>query len=259
MSWYRTELNEIEFYQNSALNDTVILQAVTTRNAGNMALHTGDDLPAVLQRREAFLSRLGLSLDDLVCADQVHGCRIQVVEREHAGAGARDPRAAIPATDGLITREPGLILAIFSADCFPIFLYDPKTPAAGLVHAGWRGTLAGIGRSAVTAMVRAFGTDPRDCRAVLGPAICDQCFKVGPEVAEAFSADHAGAVWSEDGQYRIDLAEVNAGFLEEAGIDRQCIERTDLCTVCHSDCFFSFRAEPGTGGRLMSIITLKPR
>ncbi|TCL69941.1 hypothetical protein EDC14_101163 [Hydrogenispora ethanolica] len=258
MSWQRDELNGIEFYRNSELNGVGLIQAVTTRRAGNMALHTGDDPRAVLRRRSAFLEGFGFSLDDLVCADQVHGSRVHVVERAQAGAGARETHTAISATDGLVTREPGLLLAIFSADCYPVFLYDPKTPAVGLVHAGWRGTLAGIARNAVIAMERAFGTVPGDCRAVLGPAICDRCFIVGSEVADTFAMEHADAVRAENGQYRVDLAEVNSRFLEEAGIDRQRIERPEFCTVCHSDRFFSFRAESGSGGRLMSVIGLKP-
>ena len=257
MTWQTVEHNGMNYYQCPELNNSQVVQACSDRSFGNMALHTGDNQVEVVRRRELFLKGLGLTLDDLVAATQIHGTRIAVVNRSMAGYGARNPATALPDTDGLVTRERGLVLSIFTADCYPIFLYDRQTPAVGLVHAGWRGTINRIVERAVSTMTNQFGTDPRHLQVVFGPAICGECFRVHQEVASQFEQVYPETVHDDQLGYRVDLAEFNCRLLEDCGISRDRIINSNLCTVCTAGRFFSYRAEAGTTGRLMGIIALK--
>ncbi len=259
MSWQQTVHHQRAIYQCSEFNGPGLIQAISTAGYGNMALHTGSDPEEIIGNRQLFMADLGLSLERLVTAVQVHGIRVEAVGSAMAGSGARTMATAIPATDALITAEAGPMLAIFSADCLPIFLYDPETPAVGIVHAGWRGTLAGIAVSTVEAMARRFGTRPEELWVTSGPAICGRCFNVSREVAMEFAAIQPEAVSGDETQFRVDLAEFNFFLLERAGVQRRRMIRSEFCTVCQQDRFFSYRAQMGTGNRLMGIIGLKNR
>lgn len=131
MGWVETNLSGISFHQCQELNDHQVIQGFSARDSGNMALHIGDDLNKVIARRKSWLKALGLSLEQLVAGVQVHGTRVASIEETAAGSGAFSLNGAIPETDALITKKPGIILATFTADCIPIFIYDPAMPAIG--------------------------------------------------------------------------------------------------------------------------------
>lgn len=256
--WFRQELQGFVFYRCREFNNDRLIQAVSTRGCGNLALHTGDRPEQVAVRRIDVLGVLGLHIDRLVTAVQTHGTGIRVVDNTAAGAGALDYRTALADTDGLITAAPGLVLAIFTADCLPVFIYDPKTRAIGLVHAGWRGTLHEIVPKALKEMNRAFGSVAADCWVALGPGICSRCFQVSPDLASQFAArrpqsvscDKAGA------DFRVDLAHYNQWLLEKAGVRPERIIPSGLCTICEAGDFYSYRAEHGTNGRIISLLAL---
>ncbi len=258
MSWRQNFRNGLEIMECAEFNTDRVIQAVSTVAASNMALHTGDDRETVVERRSAFLTACQLPLERLVTALQVHGTAVQAVASRHAGAGAFSVDDAIPDTDALVTNETGLILAIFTADCYPVFIYDPVTPAVGLAHAGWRGTIGGIAVKTLTTMSAHYGTRPEDCLVTFGPAICGHCFHVGPEVAVQF-AGYADALRAEQSGAYIDLAEANRLMLTAAGVRPNRIIKSGHCTVCQADRFFSYRRQRGTIGRLMSIIALKSK
>lgn len=260
MGWQINQINGKHYYQCRELNGTGIFQAVTTKDYGNMALHTGDDPKMVLQRRNLFLDDCQLNIADLVAARQSHGTRIQVVEIKDRGRGSISPENLIPDTDGLVTRERGLVLSIFTADCLPIFIYDPMTPAVGIVHAGWRGTIAGIAGKAIETMVSVFQTNPVSCIAAIGPGICGKCFQVKPDLADNFNKVYPQSVMEVGMEYYIDLAEFNAYVLENCGVQRNSIIKSNLCTCCQPDQnqpeeWYSYR-KTATTGRMMGIITL---
>src|SRR5262249_9448876 len=160
----------------------------------------------------------------------------------------------------IVTDRPGLPLSMRFADCVPVLLYDPVHPAIGLVHAGWRGTMSDVVGAAVQKMSDTFGTRPADIQAGIGPSIGPECYQVGAEVVEATCAafgDSDGLVHhAADGSAYLDLWEANRRALERAGI-RQ-IEISGLCTACHTDEFFSHRAEHGRTGRFGAVIALEP-
>jgi YfiH family protein len=146
------------------------------------------------------------------------------------------------------------------ADCQPILLYDPSTHALGMIHAGWRGVAQAIARRAVEKMQEAYGSRPQDLIAGLGPAIGPCCYHVGQNVASAMSyalPDWHQAVVQEEDSWRLDLSAANAQHLGAAGV--RTIEQAQLCTSCHSDTFFSHRADRGRTGRFAVVAFLQPR
>jgi YfiH family protein len=257
MNWLGETSAGLKKYQVVALNDATVIQAVSTRDYGNMALHTGD-LPAkVIENRERFLASMGLNLESLVAGEQIHSTLVQVVNRHHMGLGAWSLQTALPGTDALITQERGVILSIFTADCLPIFIYDMQTPAIAIVHAGWRGTIAQIAKLAIYKMVSEFKTDPGNCWVAIGPAICANCFKVSAELAKQFLAVNPQVVTQMESGYQVDLGAFNVQLFREVGVKPEQIFGADLCTGCHNEDFFSHRIEGGTMGRMMGIIALQ--
>ncbi len=186
---------------------------------------------------------------------QVHGAR---VVRLH---GADDPSAiAAVQADGLCTDEPGAGVSVHVADCTPILLACPRTGACAALHAGWRGTVAGIARAGVEALVEQFGSRPYDLRVALGPCIGACCFEVGPEVVAAFLAadPHArenGCIVSGAAKEHIDLRRVQRLQLESAGVPADAIDTSRECTVCDCDRrFFSFRKAGRATGQMVGFI-----
>jgi hypothetical protein len=146
--------------------------------------------------------------------------------------------------DALLEDTPGAVVAVRTADCIPILLADARHRAVAAVHAGWRGTVAGIAGRAVEAMRQRFGTRPEDLHAAIGPGIGKCCYEVGPEVAAHFGAA---------GRSHIDLAEANRSQLAAAGVASARVYVAGLCTMCHSDEFHSFRRDREAAGRMYSF------
>jgi YfiH family protein len=151
--------------------------------------------------------------------------------------------------DALIVRQPGLAASIRTADCFPVLLADPSTRSAAAIHAGWRGTDAGIVGSALAAMREAFGTNPKDVLAAIGPGIGPCCYEVGLDVAQKFGMAAAG---------RLDLAAENRRQLLAAGIPSGQIDQVGGCTFCNAAQFFSWRRDHDRAGRMISFIRVLP-
>ena len=258
MSWNATTINGQTIFRCQELNTPAVIQAVSTKSSGNMALHTVDQPEAVIVNRQQFLSSLGLTVDNLVAAIQVHGTEVKEVSRRSRGCGARFLTSAIADTDALITRDKDVVLSIFTADCLPIFIFDPLTPAVGVVHAGWRGSIKGIAAIALDKMARQFQTDPGQCWVALGPAIGACCFQVNAELAEGFAKIFPEVVTGDQQNgYHVDLNLFNALLMQKNGVQPERIIYSGVCTATRSDIFYSYRAEQGTGGRLMGIIGLR--
>ena len=256
--------------QFSSFPEAVAVHAVSTRFGGvsegayaslNLALHVGDDSTRVVENRRRFCRALGLAPGAICTAEQVHGERIARVTRAEAGRGSQIYAEALPATDTLMTNEPGVPLMLFFADCTPILLLDPVHRAAALAHGGWKGTVRSIAAKTVAAMQAAYGTRPEDCLAAIGPAIGPCCYEVGPEVAAQFRTAFpafAGEILAErEGHIHLDLWQANRRQLESAGLLPEHIEAAETCTACNSDVFFSYRADQGTTGRIAAVIALK--
>jgi len=236
-----------------ALNSVNSIQhAVTTRQGGlgarNSGIKSPDDWNAVAH---AF----GIIPDRLVTVNQVHGEAIVTVDDQNY-TNLRTAQA-----DGLITKVRGIAIGIETADCVPILLIDPVTPAIGAVHAGWRSTVQKIVQKAIKKMQDEFGTDPSRMIAAIGPAICGKCYEVdepvmGP-VRQNFPFWNKVAQSRGKGKWGLDLVELNRRELLLAGLAEKNVHSLGMCTSCRKDLFYSFRVE-GRTGRMLSAVMLKP-
>lgn len=226
-----------------------VVHGITTRLGGvsvppyhslNLGLSVGDDPAAVIENRERAARAVGVDGLPTVRPQQAHGCRVSVLS---SGAPAEPPTA-----DALVTGRRGLALAMTYADCLPILLVDESVPVLGLVHAGWRGSVAGVTVEAWKAM-SAQGARPANSVAYLGPAIGPCCYQVGEDVVEQvlpLGTVGEQSLEERDGGTYLDLPGLNARLLEQLGVE---VVRGDTCTACHRDLFFSHRGDGGHTGR----------
>jgi YfiH family protein len=255
-------------------------------NALNLGFTKDDSRAAVERNRATFLRQLGAGRErgrgdgshlwPLVTLRQIHSDIIRFVDSH--------PESQL-AGDGLITATPGLLLGIQTADCLPIILVDPKRRAVGVFHAGWRGTVKRIVEKGVGEMRRRFGSRPRDLKAAIGPGIQSCCYEVGAEVREKFESQFAYAERlfrevEESDPVRekypmlfltsrapghtvlpkkifLDLGEAIRQQLLAGGVPAKSIEASLLCTSCHTDLLFSYRAEKGKTGRMMGVVGIE--
>jgi len=255
--------------------------AVTARSGGvstgpyatlNLSLSVGDDPGCVRENRRRLATAFGADLGDFVFARQVHGAGVRVVADADRGNGAFSVDDAVSSSggagdadgvDALVTTSPGVVLAILTADCVPIVLHDPVAGVLACVHAGWRGTVAGVTAAALAAMQR-LGARPSDVTAGIGPAIGADRYQVGPDVHEAvtqtFGPAAAGFIRpdpSAPGRWLLDLWAANRHALRQAGVPGPRIHTTDIPTGPDPGHFFSDRtARPC--GRLALVARLRP-
>ncbi|MBI5197971.1 MAG: peptidoglycan editing factor PgeF [Nitrospirae bacterium] len=197
-----------------------------------------------------------------VSVRQVHGNT--VFEADFPGGSWSDfiRAAAESSADALITDRRGVGLAVVTADCVPVLLYDPVRRIIGAVHAGWRGTVEGVLSKTVAKMVEKFQSDPVDIRAGLGPAIGPCCYEVGPEVVRRLKESPweqwESCLHPRDGDKGVlDLIALNRLQLLHGGIISGNIHRSDLCTACRPDLFYSYRRDGIGTGRMVSGIILQ--
>ena len=244
-----------------------VVACVSTRLGGvstapyascNLSYATGDRPDAVVENRSRVCRALGFDLDDLVVANQVHGGAAVVVDARHRGRGARPDDPAVADADALVTATPGVLLGVLLADCVPVVLLDPRRHVVAVAHAGWRGTVAHVVTTTVRTMVDAFGCDPADLRAGVGPSIGPASYEVDDdvvdEVGRAFpSADDL--VRRVDDRTTFDLWRANTRDLLDAGVSPRHIECHGTDTYTATDRFFSHRAGAPTG-RFMAFAAL---
>jgi polyphenol oxidase len=251
--------------------------AVTTRSGGvsagpyatlNLSFSVGDDPGCVLENRRRLAAAFGADPGDFVFARQVHGAGVSIVADADRGSGALCVDDAIGSVgeaggaDALVTASPGVVLAILTADCVPIVLHDPMAGVLACVHAGWRGTVAGVTAAAI-AVMRGLGARPSGVIAGIGPAIGADRYQVGPDVHEAVSRSFGPAAPgfirpdpSTPGRWLLDLPSANRHALREAGVPGPQIHTTGLVTGPVPGHFFSDRtARPC--GRLALVARLR--
>ncbi|HHU81600.1 MAG TPA: peptidoglycan editing factor PgeF [Firmicutes bacterium] len=241
-----------------------LAQGFSTRTGGcstgpyttlNLGPATGDLPSRVVANRERFFSFFGLTPEKVRGVKQVHGREIFVVREK----GPARTGAGLPAADGLVTALPGVAVATVHADCVPVIIVDPVHRVVAAVHAGWRGTLAGIVFSALKVMGVEYKTDPGECWAAIGPAIGKCCYRVPQERINLFYnqwPDLSGLTPPVD---RLDLAGISRDLLRKAGLAGDNIDLAGICTSCRQEEFFSYRRDRGETGRMLSLAVLKER
>lgn len=215
----------------------------------NVNPYCGDDPADVAENLRLLADGLSVSPRDIVFPHQTHGTEVAIVD-----GPVTDSR--LEGVDGVCTAVPGLCVAVSTADCIPILLYDPVCRAVAAIHAGWRGTVAGIAVRAVERMASGMSVSPGNLRAVIGPGIGLEAFEVGDEVYDAFSS--AGfpmdCIARRMGKWHINLPEANAWLLRRCGVQDICM--SGICTYSHHEEFFSARRLGVRSGRILSGIML---
>ena len=213
---------------------------------------------------EPLFAEMGLAGTFKVWPRQVHGTNIEVIKASDLQRlKEADPEGIVlPDTDGIMTDAKGVLLTSVHADCLPVYLYDAKNGVIGLVHAGWRGTVAGIVPQAIRRMVAVLGAGRDHLKVYIGPGISKCCFEVGPEVASQFLLEWGSSfsepVTSEFGEekYMLDLKDAVRQQVIDCGIPEENIETSPHCTCCEPELFCSYRREGGTYMRMGAGIVM---
>ncbi|HEY3086327.1 MAG TPA: polyphenol oxidase family protein [Candidatus Dormibacteraeota bacterium] len=216
-----------------------LVHGFSTMAVGSVGLKHAPDPAPVLAARRAFLHSLDLDGAELTTIGAVHG----------ADVARADAPGAVDDVDALVTDRRSMTLFATFADCYPIVLWDPEKRVAGLVHAGWRGTAAGVAGAAAAFMRDEYGC--QFIRAGIGPGICGRCYEVGDEVAAKFDARFVGP--SSGGRWVLDLAAANTAQLKAAGV--KAVYDIGMCTK-ESYLFPSHRRHPD-GKRFGAIVALR--
>lgn len=214
----------------------------------NLSYRTGDAAENVRANRRRVASLMGVDAKDFVYLEQVHGVAVKRAAVRDDDDMSPDPGDAYAATDGVYTTEPGLVLAVLTADCVPLALYLPSAGMVAMLHAGWRGTIGDIAGRALRTIAAETGCGVSDARAVMGPAIGRCCYEVDEGRARLFVERYGGesGVVTEGDGYHLDLFKANMINLREAGLDEANVERSGGCTCCERR-YYSFRRDGETG------------
>lgn len=227
----------------------------------NLSYTRGDEKDCVDENYRRMAMVLHQDPGDFICTDQTHTTNVIRVGKEERGYGVTRPKPYTD-VDGLITNEPGVVLSTFYADCVPLYFVDPVHKAIGLSHSGWRGTVGRMGKKTLEAMKEAFGTNPGDVYAAIGPSICQDCYEISEDVAWHFYEEFRGheneiLMDKGNGKYQLDLWKTNEIVLTEAGITPEHLAVTNICTCCNHKLLFSHRASHGQRGNLGAFLCLK--
>ena len=241
----------------------------TTRHGGyskgnyaelNINRFCGDDEACIRKNREALCTLLGISDDRLLMPHQVHLTKVARIDETLLSLSEEQRREALEGYDALMTNLEGVCIGVSTADCIPILLYDKAHHAVCAIHAGWRGTVARIAEKAIAEMEAAYGTQPLQLVAQIGPGIHQDSFEVGDEVYEAFA--QAGfdmtTISCHQKKWHIDLPECNRQQLLTSGVSSASIAVSPVCTYVESSRFFSARHLGINSGRIFTGVIIHP-
>jgi len=247
--------DQITFLHSETLDHIPgLVHAFSTRRAerNDFSLGPADSPnPMIQMNRARFLAAIGAPGWPIIKLKQIHSGIVVDVDDTSAASEA-------VAGDAALTALRGVVLAVQTADCVPVLVADIESRAVAAIHAGWRGTAAGIVKIAVTRIIEKFHIAPKTLHAVIGPHIGVCCYEVGEDVVQAMpdtSAVETGEEWSKP---HVNLAAANRRQLIDAGIPETQIETSSLCTKCREDLFHSYRRDGKRMGHLLSIIGLTP-
>jgi polyphenol oxidase len=225
--------------------------AVQGRNDFTLSLSSSPDKDFVKNNRSMVANAMSIDNSKLFFPSQVHQTRIVNVD-------SNTDRSTLTDTDALITAERRICIAVMSADCVPIILYDKKNQAVAAIHSGWKGTVAKILAKTLAEMKLLFNTDGKNIIAGIGPSVSVQSYEVGQEVIDAVEKSFGGSnellVEKANGKAKFDLWKANIQQLVEFGVPLESIEVSNLCTIRNNNDFFS--ARKGDAGRFAAGIML---
>lgn len=191
----------------------------------------------------------------IVALKQVHGEEVLIFN------GEKPQDLWYREGDAILTQTPGYALAVFTADCLPIMILDPRREAVGIIHAGWRGTSKGIILKAIKKMQNIFQSQVDDIQIAIGPGICAKCLEVDEPVKKEFI--RAGIPWEEvalekeKGKWMLDIYKANFLWIKAGGIKEANIFTLVACPACQNEDYYSYRVEGKKSGRMINFIGLK--
>lgn len=255
------EYNGLRFYQFDSFQ---IRHAVFTRHGGvspepwnslNLGGTVGDEVERVRKNRFLSFDALGCRPESIFDVWQVHSADAVCAD------APRKTDEPYQKADIILTDRPNVTLFMRFADCVPILVHDPKKGVVGISHAGWLGTVRDVAGATVDTMRERYDSDPSDIIACIGPSIGPDHYEVGEDVIaqvrQAFGTDSDLVLQSHNTKIHFDLWKANRYLLERAGVSQ--IELAGICTACHTDDWFSHRAEKGKTGRFGALVSLSPR
>ena len=220
----------------------------------NLGFRVGDNPDSVMENYRLVAEDLSMPMSNMVLSRQTHTDHIRIVTEEDAGKGITK-ESDIYDTDGLMTNLCGIPLVIFTADCVPLLFLDPVKKTIAAVHAGWRGTVKGIGSKAVLMMQEHYGSNPKDILVAIGPSIGPCCFSFDKKDACVFPKAYVTP--QADDKVLVDIWAMNRDLLLAQGVLKEHIDQSNLCTVCHADDYYSYRTHKDRTGRQCGVIMLK--
>ena len=252
----------IKYYTCDELPSSKLIHGVFTRRGGvspvpwdslNLGGMNGDNNSNVIENRKRIFNSVGLPVDSIYDAWQVHGTDVICTDKP------RPLDTAHLRADAIITNTPGVTLFMRFADCVPIFLYDPNHHVIGMVHAGWIGTVQRLAGISVEVMGEKYKSLPEDIQAVIGPSIGPDHFQIGADVEkkvkESFGLYSEDLLFRRDRKMFLDLWKANYYGLSDVGVKK--IHGMGICTACHLEDWYSHRGEHGNTGRFGALIALK--
>lgn len=227
----------------------------------NFAFSRGDKAENVIENYKIFSDAVGFDYNSLVTSSQDHNTYVRPVTKNECGIGIWREKDMM-SVDALITNEPNVTLVTHYADCTPLFFVDTVGKAIGLAHAGWRGTVGRIGEEVLRKMTSLYGTNPKDVVVAIGPAISKCCYEVDRDCAENFynlkDLDNSKFIFPKNEvKYMIDLLETNRQIVMKAGVKKENIVLSDLCTKCNSNLLWSHRATNGHRGTMCAFMCIE--
>jgi YfiH family protein len=251
--------NRLRYFQFDSLSPR---HAIFTRHGGvspepwgslNVGGTVGDDLTRVKKNRILSFEAMGCAPDSMFDVWQIHSADVVCA---HA---PRPTDESYRQADIILTDKPQVTLFMRFADCVPLMVYDPVNGVVGIAHAGWMGTLRDVATTTVQAMKKNYDTNPADIIACIGPSIGPDHYEIGADVIlqvmQKFGDDSQSLLASHNGKIHFNLWETNRLLLERAGVEK--IELAGICTACHTDDWFSHRAEKGRTGRFGALVALQ--
>jgi hypothetical protein len=251
-------IGDLQLWQFENLsNEPSIKHFVTSRNPLSsreeftLSYSSSPEKDKIRHNRIQLASAINIREEELYFPSQVHRTRIVHVTRKSL-------KEELLETDALITNEKGICIAVMSADCVTILLYDKRNQAIGAVHSGWRGTVARILEKTLKQMSETFGTKGEDLVAAIGPSVCQDSYEVGEEVVEAvhnaFGKESGLTIPQPTNKAKLDLWKANKLQLTAFGVPESRIEISGLCTVKNNNDFFS--ARKGDTGRFAAGVLI---
>ena len=221
----------------------------------NLGLNSGDINSNVMANRLALCKTLGIRPDRLIFPKQTHTATVKVITNDFLSLRPEERKLFLHETDAVITALKGVCIAVKTADCVPVLLYDPRQKVVAAIHAGWRGTAQNIVLKTIHKLVEEFGSDPADLFAGIGPSISPDVYEVGEDVHSQFDPEFYRDTRSVKSDKRmLDLWKANQHQLIAGGISFDQIETAQLCTWSNPDRFFSARRDGAKTGRMATGI-----